>query len=137
MKRVHTKPKKLEKPETIDQYLAGLPPDKRAALARLRKDIHAAAKGIEECISYAMPGFRLDGRMLVWFGAASKHCAFYPGGLVGEYARELAAYDTSKGTIRFSPEQPLPAALVRKLVKARIAANSERPARRAARVTGG
>lgn len=109
---------------TVDGYLAALPDDKRAALERLRKIIRAAAPGAEECISYGLPAFRLDGRMLVWFGAAARHCAFYPGGVVTEYAKELKNYDTSKGTIRFQPDDPLPAALVRKIVKARVAKNS-------------
>jgi uncharacterized protein YdhG (YjbR/CyaY superfamily) len=59
--------------------------------------------------------------VLVWFGAASRHCSFFPGAVVSAYADELRAYSTSKGTVRFQPDQPLPASLVRKLVKARIA----------------
>src|SRR5215467_6974006 len=86
---------------TVDEYLARVPPDKRAALEKLRKDIHAAAPGVEECISYQIPGFRYNGRVIVWLGAAAKHCAFYPGGTVREFGRELAKYDVSKGTIRF------------------------------------
>ena len=117
------------KPATIDQYLAPLPADQRDALQKLRKTIRAAAPGVEECISYGMPGFRYDGRMLVWFGAAVKHCAFYPGGVVQAYAKELAAFETSKGTIRFQPDRPLPAALVRKIVKERIAGNAARRSR--------
>lgn len=117
------------KPRSIDQYLASLSAEKRAALERLRKTIKAAAPGAEECISYQLPAFRLDGRMLVWFGAASNHCAFYPGALPIETLKdELAAYDTSKGTIRFQADRPLPAALVRKLVKTRIAENTARKA---------
>ena len=110
------------KPQSIDQYLASLSAEKRAALERLRKTIKAAAPGAEECISYQLPAFRLNGRMLVWFGAASNHCAFYPGALPIETLKdELAAYDTSKGTIRFQADRPLPAALIRKLVKTRMA----------------
>ena len=96
--------------------------DKRAALEKLRKTIRAAAPKAEECISYQIPGFRLDGRLLVAFGAAAKHCAFYPGAFpVEAHKGELKNYDTSKGTIRFQADRPLPATLVRKLVKARIA----------------
>ena len=109
------------KPATIDQYLATLSDDKRTALERLRKTIHAAVPRAEECISYQLPAFRLGGRVLVWFGAGANHCAFYPGGIVEAYKTDLEEYETSKGTIRFQPEKPLPAALVRKLVKARIA----------------
>jgi uncharacterized protein YdhG (YjbR/CyaY superfamily) len=109
------------KTATIDDYLAGVRDDKRAALERLRRTIRAIVPRAEECISYQLPAFRLDGKVLVWFGAGTKHCAFYPGGLVSEFQRELKDYDTSKGTIRFQPDDPLPVALVRKLVKARIA----------------
>jgi uncharacterized protein YdhG (YjbR/CyaY superfamily) len=59
--------------------------------------------------------------VLVWFGAGANHCAFYPGGLVTDFEQELGDYEISKGTIRFQPDRPLPAALVRKLIKARIA----------------
>jgi uncharacterized protein YdhG (YjbR/CyaY superfamily) len=113
------------KPKTIDDYLAPLSPDKRAALQKLRKAIKAAAPRAEEYISYQLPAFRLDGKMLVAFGARSNHCAFYPmsGSTVKAYKRELKNYETSKGTIRFQPKDPLPAALIRKLVKARIAEN--------------
>ena len=109
-------------PKTINAYLARIDRDKRAALQKLRKDIRAAAPRAEECISYQMPGFRLDGKMLVWFGAAAHHCSFFPGGIVSEFKKDLAKYDTSKGTIRFDPAHPLPATLVRKIVKARIKA---------------
>ncbi len=109
-------------PETFDEYLAPLSGEKRAALQKLRKAIQSAAPGAQECISYRIPGFRLGERLLVSFGAAANHCAFYPGKLpVRVHKGELKTYDTSKGTIRFRPESPLPAALVRKLVKTRIA----------------
>ena len=109
------------KAKTIGEYLAALSDEKRAALEKLRKDILAAAPGAEECISYQMPAFKLDGRMLVWFGATANHCAFYPGGIVDQFSDDLSAYEISKGTIRFQPSRPLPASLVRKLVKARMA----------------
>jgi uncharacterized protein YdhG (YjbR/CyaY superfamily) len=114
------------KPKTtakdIDEYLAGLPDDKRVALTKLRQTIRAAAPRAEECISYGVPTFRLDGRMIVAFGAAANHCAFYPGAFpVEAHKGELKDYDTSKGTVRFQAARPLPVALVRKMVKARIA----------------
>ncbi len=109
------------KPKTIDAYLAALTPEKRTALDRLRKVIRVAAPQAEECISYGVPAFRLNGRFLVGLGAAAAHCSFYPGAVVTTLGVELKGYDTSKGTIRFQPNQPLPTALVRKLVKARIA----------------
>ena len=112
------------KPETIDEYLAALGDDKRAALEELRKIIKAAAPEAEECISYQIPAFRLNG-MLVGFGATAKHCAFYlmSSTTVEAHQDDLKGYDTSKGTIRFQSDRPMPAALVRKLVKARIAEN--------------
>ena len=111
------------KPRTIDEYLAVVSGEKRAALDKLRKTIRSAAPKAEEGLSYGVPAFRLNGRRLVAFGAAEHHCALYPmsSTTVKAYQGELKGYDTSKGTIRFQPENPLPVALVRKLVKARIA----------------
>jgi uncharacterized protein YdhG (YjbR/CyaY superfamily) len=110
------------KPQTIDEYLAPLSNEKRAALEKLRRAIKSAAPKAEECISYQIPAFRLGGRLLVAFGAAANHCAFYPGASpVDLHKEELKAYATSKGTIRFQAGSPLPAKLVRKLVKTRIA----------------
>ncbi len=110
------------KPETIDEYLAPLSNEKRAALEKLRRAIKSAAPKAEECISYQVPGFRLGGRLLVSFGAAANHCAFYPGAFPVEVHKdELKAYDTSKGTIRFQADSPLPTTLVRKLVETRVA----------------
>ena len=110
------------KPKTIDEYLAALTDDKRAALEKLRKAIKSAAPNAEECFSYQVPSFRLDGRMLVAFGAATNHCSFYPGAWPIEVHKdELKSYDTSKGTVRFQSNRPLPATLVRKLVRTRIA----------------
>ncbi len=112
-------------PKTHDEYLATLPEDKRAALEKLRRTIHRAAPGAEECMSYRLPAFRFEGRVLVAFGAASEHCALYPmsATAVEAHQEELKGFDTSKGTIRFQPDHPLPAALVKKLVQARIAEN--------------
>jgi uncharacterized protein YdhG (YjbR/CyaY superfamily) len=110
------------KPRTIDEYLATLSKEKQVALEKLRRAIKSTAPGAEECISYRIPAFRLGGRLLVGFGAAANHCAFYPGAHpVKAHKEELKAYDTSKGTIRFRADSPLPASLVRKLVKTRIA----------------
>ena len=108
------------KPKTPDEYLKAVSADKRAALERLRKNIKAAAPEAEECISYGVPAFRLNGKFLVAYAAAKNHCAFYPGSVIGKL-KELKDHDTSKGTVRFPPDKPLPAALVRKLVKLRIA----------------
>ena len=116
------------KPETIDEYLAAFE-QREARCAREASTSHSVrgAKA-EECISYQIPAFRLGGKMLVAFGAARNHCAFYPGAHpVQAHQKELKAYDTSKGTIRFQADSPLPATLVRKLVKARIAEYAARP----------
>src|SRR6266508_4205758 len=111
------------KPQTIDEYLATAKPDQRRTLAKLRKTIRAVAPKAEECISYGIPAFRLNGRSLVFFGAWANHCSLYPGSstTLKKFRNELRDFQTSKGTIRFSPGNPLPVPLVRKLVKARIA----------------
>jgi uncharacterized protein YdhG (YjbR/CyaY superfamily) len=116
------------KPNPIDEYLAAVTDDQRAALEKLRKTIRAAAPKAEECISYQLAAFRLNGRPLVAFGATTNHCAFYPmsSSTVEAHKDELKDYDTSKGAIRFQADKPLPVALVRKLVKARIAENMGR-----------
>jgi len=104
----------------IAAYLAALAPDKRAALERLRKQIKAAAPDAEECISYQMPAFR-QGGVILCYAAWKEHCAIYPGGsITKKFAADLAGVDLDKGTIRFTPEKPLPGALVRKIVKARL-----------------
>src|SRR6266568_5931208 len=101
------------KPRTIDEYLAPLSDEKRATLEKLRTAIRSAAPKAEECISYQIPAFRLGGRLLVAFGAAANHCAFYAGAFpVKAHKDELEVYDTSKGTIRFQADSPLPATLV-------------------------
>jgi uncharacterized protein YdhG (YjbR/CyaY superfamily) len=113
--------------KTIDEYLSRLTEDKRAALERLRRTIRAAAPKAKECISYQVPAFSQNG-LLVAFGAGANHCSFYPGNgsTVAALKNELRDYDTSKGTIRFRPDKPLPAALVRKIVRSRIAENELR-----------
>jgi uncharacterized protein YdhG (YjbR/CyaY superfamily) len=112
-----------KRPETIDQYLAGVDADCRAALQKVRRAIQAAAPDAEECISYGMPAFRLHGKLIAGFHRAATHCSFHPmsGATVATLQGELAGYDTSRGTVRFSPRAPLPAMLVRRLVRARIA----------------
>lgn len=109
------------KSKTIESYLAAVSPEKRVALEGLRKIIRAAAPKAEECISYGIPAFRLNGKFLVGLGTATNHCSFYPGAVLATFGEDLKGYDISKGTIRFQPDKPLPSALVRRLVKARIA----------------
>jgi uncharacterized protein YdhG (YjbR/CyaY superfamily) len=114
------------KPKTIDEYLASVNGQHRDALQKIREAIHVVAPKAEECISYGIPAFRLNGRSLVFFGAWANHCAFYPGSsaTLKKFRNELRDFQASKGTIRFSTRKPLPAALVKKLVKARIAENN-------------
>jgi uncharacterized protein YdhG (YjbR/CyaY superfamily) len=107
----------------VDAFLAALPPDMRAALENLRRAIRAAAQGAEESINYGVPAFKYRGRPLVSFGAAKSHCSFYvqSPAVMDAHRDELAAYDTSKGTVHFAPDAPLPDALVAKVVRARMA----------------
>ena len=113
----------MQKPKTIDEYLAGVKPDQRTALEKLRQTIQAIAPKAKECISYGIPAFRLNGRLLVGFGAWANHCSFYPMSsmTLRRFQRDIKDFQTSKGTLRFSPDKPLPVALVRKLVQARMA----------------
>jgi uncharacterized protein YdhG (YjbR/CyaY superfamily) len=113
--------------KSIDDYLEKLTADKRAVLEKLRKTIRAAAPEAEECISYQIPAFRQNG-MLVGFAATANHRAFFPfnSTAVAAHKAELKSYDTSKGAIRFQPEKPLPAALIRRLVRERLAENNRR-----------
>ena len=114
-------PARTRKPKNHDAYLALVSDDKRAALEKLRKTIKAAAPKAEECISYQVPAFRLNGKFLVAYGAAANHCAFYPGSVIESLKDELKGYDMGTGTIRFPASKPLPSALVRKLIKLRMA----------------
>src|SRR5213592_3774713 len=110
-------------PKTVDEYLASVNSDHSKALQKIREVIHAVAPNAEECISYGIPAFRLNGRSLVFFGAWANHCALYPGSsaTLRKFRNELRDFQTSKGTLRFSPDNPLSVALVKKLVKARVA----------------
>jgi len=121
-------PAKGRKPTTIDEYLRTVTQDRRRALQDLRKKIRSFLPAAEECISYGIPAFRLNGHSLVFFGAWRNHCAFYLGSskTLKEFQDELRNFQTSKGTLRFSPDKPLPVALVKKLVKTRIAENNHR-----------
>lgn len=112
----------MSAPSSIDEYLAGVPDDKRAALQQLREQIHVAAPDAVEAISYGMPAFRLGGRYFVGFSATRQHCSFYPGRApLDALASELAGYTVWKGTINFHADQPLPEELVTRLVRARLA----------------
>lgn len=107
----------------VDGFIEGLPQEMRAPLEDLRRTIAAAAPEADEGIGYGIPAFRYRGRPLVSFGAGKSHCAFYvqSPAVMDAHREELAGLDTSKGTIRFAPDAPLPPALVTKLVEARMA----------------
>ncbi len=117
---------------SIDDYLSKLPAEQRLALETLRGQIRALAPDAVEAISYGLPTFKLNGN-LVHFGAAAKHCAFYPGAVVTQFADRLKGFETAKGTIRFQPDAPLPPDLIADIVRHRIAQNAAIAAERKAR----
>lgn len=114
-------------PTTVDEYLARVREPARTTLAKLRSAIRSVVPPeTTEVISYGIPGFRYKG-MLVWYAAFSGHCSFFPGSTVlALFKDELSRYSLSKGTVRFPVDKPLPATLVKKLVKAKIAENEAR-----------
>jgi len=111
--------------KSVDHWLLRLEPKQRLALEEMRAQIRAAAPGAEEAISYGQPTYLLHGH-LVAFGAFKKHLSFFPmsSTLICDFP-EAAPFATSSGTMQFQPDKPIPAALVKKLVKARIAQNLE------------
>lgn len=113
--------------KNIDEYLMYLPEKQRLALEEVRQVIMDTAPEAEEVISYGMPAFKYHG-MLVYFAAFKNHCSFFSGNatLIADMYPELKAYKTSKGTLQFTPEKPLPADLIKKIVLVRMAQNEEK-----------
>ncbi|SRR6266571_8335421 len=118
----------MARPISVEDYLAGLPEPARSALERLRKTIKAAAPRATETISYQMPAFKQDGRFLVSYAAFKDHCSLFPAGtaVTAAHEEEPKPYFSGKGTLRFTTDKPIPAALVRKIVKTRIEENAAR-----------
>lgn len=108
---------------TIDEYLAGVPDDMRTALQRIRAQVRALVPNATETISYGLPAFKLDGRAVVWFAAWKAHCSLYPltDTFLAAHADELKGYRRTKGSVHFTPDAPLPPALVEGLIRARLA----------------
>ena len=115
-------------PTSVEDYLAALPEGQRAALEKLRKAIRAAAPKATEKISYAMPAFEQDGRFLVSYAAFKDHCSLYPASaaVMEALGDELGPYFSGKGTLRFRADEPIPAALVRKIVRVRLQEHAAR-----------
>jgi uncharacterized protein YdhG (YjbR/CyaY superfamily) len=114
--------KRVAAPETVDEYLAGIPEPARATLNKMRAAIRATVPSeATETISYRIPAFK-HGRVLVWFAAFSNHCSLFPtASVIKAFKTELKGFSTSKGTIHFPLNKPLPTALIKQLVKARVA----------------
>src|SRR5882724_9597610 len=108
----------------LDRYFVSLPEESRAALESLRKVVRVIVPDAVETISYGVPTFKLNNRMLVSYAGFKNHCSFFPGaGPIETHKDELKNFPISKGTIRFTPDRPLSPALVKKLVKTRIRLN--------------
>jgi len=108
----------------VRAYIAALPADAQRALARMRRAIHTAVRKGDDAISYGIPCVKRDGKVVIWYAAWKTHVAMYPIGptIVGQLGDALDGCDCSKGTVRFPLEAPPPAALVRRIVKARMQA---------------
>ncbi len=117
---------KSQLPKTVDEYLDKLPEEVRTLLAKLRATIKSTAPKAEEVISYGMPGYKYKGP-LVYFAAFKNHCSFFPGSSqIIKLYDELKSFKTAKGTIQFTTDKPLPSAIVKKIVKARMQENEAR-----------
>ena len=115
------------KPKTVDEYLAAIPsPEQKQALINLRKTIRDQAPQAQELISYGIPTYKQSG-FVASFAAFKSHCSFFPGHTVSQFENELKDFKIQKGTIRFTPDRPIPEPLVRAILRARIAENQHQP----------
>jgi uncharacterized protein YdhG (YjbR/CyaY superfamily) len=121
-RRSAPKPKPNAAPKNIDEYLAGVPEPARGTLQKVRAAIRSAVPSdATETISYKIPAFRHN-EIIIWFAAFSTHCSIFPtAAVIDEFKTELKAFKLSKGTIQFPTGKPLPAALIKKMVRARLA----------------
>jgi len=108
--------------EEIDRYLAALDEPKRGTLEALRRSILEVVPSAEQGISYGMPAFKVDGKTVAGFAAFKNHLSYLPhsGSVLGSLADDVAGYETSKGSLRFAIDKPLPKQLVKKLVRTRM-----------------
>lgn len=109
-------------PKSIDEYLAGVEAPKRSTLEKLRQTIHEVLPGAQETISYGMPAFQVDGKTVAGFAAFKEHLSYLPhsGSVLSELGDEVTGYDTSKGSLKFPVDKPLPKRLVKRLVDTRM-----------------
>jgi uncharacterized protein YdhG (YjbR/CyaY superfamily) len=115
-------------PTSVEDYLAAIPEAQRAVLQELRETIRAAAPEATETISYQMPTFKQGGRFLVSYAAFKDHCSLFPASaaVLEAHGEELRPYFSGKGTLRFTTDRPIPAALVTKIVRTRLEEDAAR-----------
>jgi uncharacterized protein YdhG (YjbR/CyaY superfamily) len=123
-----------KKHETVDAYLAGVPPKERAILKQIRSSVRSVLPDAQEKISYGMPAFTYHGNLL-YYAAAKNHLSLFPGSksVIKKFARELKPFDATEGTIRFTVDNPLPQTLIKKIAKERAAENRARTSKKTAK----
>jgi len=130
MKKAKSAAKRKATPKSVDDYLARVPQPARSTLKKVRAAIRSALpREATEAISYQIPAFKYKGRPLVWFAAFSNHCSLFPtASVIAAFKNELKGFQISKGTIQFPVDKPLPAVLLKKMVKMRLAQNKKKKA---------
>jgi uncharacterized protein YdhG (YjbR/CyaY superfamily) len=121
---------------SVDAYIKSAPASVRTKLKELRTLVTSVAPDAVESISYGMPYYKRDGRALAGFAAFKNHIGFFPGAIVAQFEKELAGYETSKGTVRLPLAKPLPVTLIKKLLKASLARNAAKAHGRPSRAKG-